>query len=280
MRNLGPAPIGTFTLRFFLSSDDALDPGDVLLGSRSLGSGRDREVRPVRVSVPATAQAGRPLAIRHTVRNIGSAPAGAFVIRFYLSADDGLDSGDVLLGVRSIAGLPPGASSPTVTRVTVPATTVVPASYRIIAVADALGQQVELEESNNTMVSAPLTLTAYRPDILITALGAPATVQAGRPIVISHTVRNAGPPAAGPFVIRFFLAADGVRDDADVLLGARALGGLAAGASSPASVSVTVPATTEAGTYRIVAVADAAGQQVELDETNDVALSAPLSVSR
>jgi len=45
-------------------------------------------------------------------------------------------------------------------------------------------------------------------------------------------------------------------------------------------VSVTVPATTEAGTYRIVAVADAAGQQVELDETNDVALSAPLSVSR
>lgn len=232
------------------------------------------------VSVPATAHAGRPLAISHTVRNIGSAPAGAFVIRFYLSADDELDSGDVLLGVRSIAGLAPGASSPTVTSVTVPATTVVPASYRIIAVADALGQQVELEESNNTMVSTPLTLTAYRPDILITALGAPATVQAGRPIVISHTVRNAGPAAAGPFVIRFFLSADGVRDDADVLLGARALGGLAAGASSPASVSVTVPATTEAGTYRIVAVADAAGLQAELDETNDVALSAPLSVSR
>ena len=166
------------------------------------------------------------------------------------------------------------------TSVTVPATTVVPASYRIIAVADALGQQVELNESNNTMVSAPLALTAYRPDILITALGAPAAVQAGRPIVISHTVRNAGPAAAGPFVIRFFLSADDARDDGDVLLGARALGGLAAGASSPASVSVTVPVTTEAGTYRIVAGADAAGQQAELDETYDVALSAPLSVSR
>jgi hypothetical protein len=45
-------------------------------------------------------------------------------------------------------------------------------------------------------------------------------------------------------------------------------------------VRVTVPATTAVGTYRIVAVADAAGRQVELDETNDVALSAPLSVSR
>ena len=63
-------------------------------------------------------------------------------------------------------------------------------------------------------------------------------------------------------------------------LGARALDGLAAGGSSPASVSVTVPATTAVGTYRIVAVADAAGQQVELDETNDVALSAPVAVSR
>ena len=335
VRNLGPAPTGTFTLRFFLSSDDALDAGDVLLGSRSLGSlaggisstaittltfpgnvsvpatyrviavaetlGQTVELdatnnvavssplpitayRPdltiSTVRVPATAQAGRPLAITHTVRNIGPAAAGAFVIRFYLSADDGLDSGDVLLGVRSIAGLAPGASSPTVTRVTVPATTVVPASYRIIAVADALGQQVELDESNNTMVSVPLALTAYRPDILISALSAPAAVLAGRPIVISHTVRNAGPAAAGPFVIRFFLSADGVWDDGDVLLGARALGGLAAGASSPAAVSVTVPATTATGTYRIVAVADAAGQQVELDETNDLALSAPLSVSR
>jgi hypothetical protein len=43
---------------------------------------------------------------------------------------------------------------------------------------------------------------------------------------------------------------------------------------------VTVPATIAAGTYRIVAVADAAGQQAELDETNDVALSPPLTVSR
>jgi hypothetical protein len=45
-------------------------------------------------------------------------------------------------------------------------------------------------------------------------------------------------------------------------------------------MSVTVPATVATGTYRIVAVADAAGQQAELDETNDVAPSSPLTVSR
>jgi subtilase family serine protease len=167
-----------------------------------------------------------------------------------------------------------------VTSVTVPTTTVVPASYRIIAVADSLDQQVELDESNNTMLSVPVALSAYRLELLITALGAPGAVQAGRPMTISHTVRNAGPAAAGPFVIRFFLSADDALDGSDVLLGTRALSGLAAGVSSPASVSVTVPATRAAGTYGIVAVADAGGQQAELDETNDIALSALLSVAR
>ena len=175
--------------------------------------------------LPAKAQAGRPLAITHTVSNIGPAPARVFVIRFYLSTDDRLDTNDVLLGARSLAGRAAGASAAAITTVTVPAGTVVPASYRVIAVADALEQQVELDESNNVMVSDPLPFIAYRPEILITALGSPAVVQAGRPMVISHTVRNAGPAAAGPFVIRFFLSADDTPDAGDLLLGTRAVGG-------------------------------------------------------
>jgi CARDB len=129
------------------------------------------------VTVPDTAQAGRPLAITHTVQNIGPAPAGAFVIRFYLSTGEELQSGDALLSVRNIAGLAPGVSSRAATSVIVPTTTVVPASLRMIAVADSFDQQVEPDESNNIMVSDPLAFTAYRPELLITALGAPAAVQ-------------------------------------------------------------------------------------------------------
>jgi subtilase family serine protease len=55
--------------------------------------------------LPAKAQAGRPLAIRHTVRNVGNAPAGAFAVRFFLSSDDTLHGGDVLLGSRNVAAL-------------------------------------------------------------------------------------------------------------------------------------------------------------------------------
>ena len=65
-----------------------------------------------------------------------------------------------------------------------------------------------------------------------------------------------------------------------MLLGARAVGGLAAGAQQRRLHERDRARHDAAGTYRIVAVADAAGQQAELDETNDVALSAPLTVSR
>jgi hypothetical protein len=38
-------------------------------------------------------------------------PAGAFVIRFYLSTGDARQSGDVLLSVRNIAGLAPAPAA-------------------------------------------------------------------------------------------------------------------------------------------------------------------------
>jgi hypothetical protein len=66
----------------------------------------------------------------HTIRNLGPASAGAFVIRFYLSADDELEGGDVLLGTA--------------------------ASDRIIAVADAAGQHAEFDETNDVAVSSSL----------------------------------------------------------------------------------------------------------------------------
>ena len=65
-------------------------------------------------------------------------------MRFYLSSDDALDAGDVLLGTRMIASLGAGASSSTVSSFTVPGNTSVPRTYRVIAVADALNQQPEL----------------------------------------------------------------------------------------------------------------------------------------
>jgi len=101
------------------------------------------------VTVPATARGGRSLAITHAVRNAGPAPAGAFAIRFYLTGDDALDSGDLLLGTRNVPSLGAGASSTSVRAFLVPST-VAAGAYRVVAVAAALGQQTELDEANAT----------------------------------------------------------------------------------------------------------------------------------
>jgi subtilase family serine protease len=107
------------------------------------------------LTVPPSVAIGRPLAIGHTLRNAGTAPtAGVVTIRFYLSSDDVLDASDVLLGSRVMnKSLEPGASGTAVTIVTLPASTPAPATYRVIAVADALDQQVELDETNNVAVT-------------------------------------------------------------------------------------------------------------------------------
>jgi subtilase family serine protease len=232
------------------------------------------------LTVARAAAAGRPLAIANTVRNTGPAPAGAFALRFYLSSDDVLDAADVLLGTRTLGGLAAGASSATTSTFTLPAATAVPASYRVIAVVDALEQQTELQESNNAAVSAEVAVRAYRPDLTISALGLPAAGQAGRPLAITHTVRNVGPAPAGAFSVRFYLSADDVLDAGDVVLGARALGSLAAGAARSTVSTFTLPVTAAVpASYRVIAVADALAQQAELDETDNQAVSAPLPVT-
>jgi subtilase family serine protease len=231
------------------------------------------------LGVPASGAAGRPLAITNTVTNAGPAPATSFSVRFYLSADDVLDDSDVLLGARAVGGLGAGAVSTAVTTLAIPAGTAVPATYHVLAVVDALGQQPETNEGNNMMAtSSPMLIAPYLPDLKMTAISPAAGATAGRTLAITHTVSNTGTAPAGFFTIRFYLSADATLDASDVLLGVRALSSLGAGASSPALTVVTVPAgTVVPNPYRILAVVDALGQQTELDESNNVLASAPLA---
>jgi subtilase family serine protease len=65
----------------------------------------------------------------------------------------------------------------------------------------------------------------------------------------------------------------GLLDAADTPLGGRAVPALASGASSTGSVAVTIPASTVAGAYYVLAKADADGVVVETMESNNVAVA-------
>ena len=332
IKNNGPAPATPFSVSFYWSSDNVLDSGDVLLGTRTAGSlmpGASRaetatytippgttpgtyfviavidqqnlqsemdktnntmvsapmpvtlyqpDFAMTAVTIPATAAAGRPLAVTTTLRNGGPAPSVGFTVRFYLSTDGTLDGSDVVLGARTMGGLGAGASRTDVTMVTVPANTSVPGVYQVVAVVDGLGR-AELDTTNNAAASSAVTITAYRPDLTLSAVSAPTGAAAGRSLAVTTTTRNAGPAPAGAFTIRFYLSADELFDSGDVLLGTRAIGGLGAGASRTDVTTVTVPSgTTVPGSYRILGVVDA-GQQAELDTSNNVTASGPISIT-
>ena len=107
------------------------------------------------------------------------------------------------------------------------------------------------------------------PDLIVSVLSAPASAGAGSQISVSETTKNQGGPAAGS-TTRYYLSANSTWEATDTPIGARAIGTLAAGASSPATVQSTIPAGTATGNYYVLARADADGKIAESVETNNV----------
>jgi subtilase family serine protease len=229
------------------------------------------------LSPPARGAIGQPILVPHTVRNTGPAPAGSFTVRFHLSADAVLDADDPVIGQRAVGGLGAGAMSAVTTSLRLPAT-LTEGGYYVLAVPDAFEQQLEIDETNKMAAAGPMLIIPYRPELTLNVLTVPARWGIGQTLGVANTVGNTGLAPATAFTVRFYVSADAVLDATDVPVGSRALGGLPAGAASAAPTSLRMPATMREGEYYLIAVVDAAGQQGELDEANNVRISAPFSV--
>lgn len=105
-------------------------------------------------------------------------------------------------------------------------------------------------------------------DLTISALSAPSAAGAGENIVVTETTKNTGAGTAESSLTQLFLSANTTLDAADLLLGSRSVPALAAGASSSASTTVTIP-DYAAGTLYIIAKADAGSIIIETKETNN-----------
>jgi len=128
----------------------------------------------------------------------------------------------------------------------------------------------ESDETNNT-AAAPGQVTVSAPfkDLLITALSGPTSAATGSSISIANTVKNQGTASATGFYVKFYLSLDDAITTADTYLGQRYVFSLAAGASSAANTSLTVPSSVTGDTYFLGAIADANAQVAESDETNN-----------
>jgi subtilase family serine protease len=218
------------------------------------------------LTMASEAGAGLPLTITDTTRNQGAGAVTASTTTYYLSTNNSsLDAADAVLGSRAVPALAAGVSDTGSVTVTIPAGTPTGQHY-VYAKADAADAVAETSESNNT---------AYRPvrvgpDLIVASLAAPSVAGPGATLAVTDTTRNQGGGAATASSTRYYLSRDSLIDAADVLLGARAVGALAPGASDTGSVTVTIPPGTTAGNYYLLAKADGDDALVETLETNNV----------
>ena len=217
------------------------------------------------VTAPATAVAGGTFDVSDTTTNQGAGSSATSTTRFYLSANATLDGSDQLIGSRSVPLLAPGASASFTAPVTVPAATA-GGTYYVIAQADGASAVPETAETNNTKFSAAIKVG---PDLIVSAMSAPASAAAGGTISVTDTTKNQGAGPAGASSTGFYLSANGTIGAGDQLIGSRSLGQLAANGTSTISTPLQIPADTLPGSYYVIGRADWNGNVAETSDTNN-----------
>jgi subtilase family serine protease len=217
-------------------------------------------------TAPSKGGAGTSISVSDTTINQGAGPVASSATRFYLSANSVLDSGDTLLSAsHSVPSLDAGISHTASTTVTIPANQAT-GSYYLIAKADGDSQVPESQESNNT----GLRTFQIGPDLAVPNLSGPSQATAGAPFVVTDTTTNQGGGAAGGSTVAFYLSTNWTFDASDTSLNvSRTLPALAAGGTSSAQTTLTIPAGTASGTYYIIAKADPQNALAETSESNN-----------
>lgn len=121
-----------------------------------------------------------------------------------------------------------------------------------------------------------VTQAGAMPDLVPTAFdNLPAAVLPGATFTATDTVQNQGLVTAAASTTRYYLSLDAVKSADDLLLTAsHAVPILAAGASTTATVTLSIPVATALGTYYVLACADAANAVAEASEMNNCRASA------
>jgi MYXO-CTERM domain-containing protein len=245
-------------------------------GPPAITSGPDLIVNAIQA--PASIARGATFSADVTVRNEGDLASLGSVSALFLSTDLTRDAGDVSLCSATHGSINPARNSTaTATGCSIP-TGQATGTYYVLVEADALSANNELDEANNAG-SVQLVVTGTGgggtpptegPDLKITRLDSPAQATLGDVLGIDITVRNEGTSTAAASSVQLRLSRDGVPDAGDALVCEAEVGAIAAGATASATLSgCALPATFATASAYLVATADAYGDVVETDETDN-----------
>jgi YD repeat-containing protein len=228
------------------------------------------DLAPTALTAPATVSPRQPIAVSWTVANRGTgsaAPRWNDVV--YLSTDSvccAADEAVAALEITAVAGA--GQSYTRALTATVPR---VPAGqYYLIVSTDDRRVLPEADKANNRRV---LPITVRTPELVPTALAAPATWVRGQTLSVSWTVVNQGDGTVhGTSSDALYLASvsgPACCDHARFLGRAGRSAPLAPGAAYSQKVSLMLPDDVVPGQYSLVLAVDEGNLVKETDHTND-----------
>jgi hypothetical protein len=214
--------------------------------------------------------------ITDQVKNVGRYPAAgpvSMAYRLLNKAEEG-DAGALtpiallgapVIGRQQLTGaLSPGEERKTVTTVPLPAG-LLAGRYQLVGQLDPDQQLPDSDLGNNQRISDTLVIGH---DLEVAALSVEPSSD-GLRLTVTETVANRGLlPADGPVIVRYLVQDEQSRAGTETPVGDRTIdGGLAPGAQSTGSVTVTLP--DNAGARRLRLVAEVSGPGVDVRADND-----------
>lgn len=229
------------------------------------------------LEIPSTAKFGESVNLSWTVRNMGIGSTGVgWSDRLWLSRDNIFSDDDKLLLTQTAPrGLLVNDAYTQTASITLPLDAeLFDGNYFILVQADALGQQPESNESNNSRVSELMTLTLPPlPDLVVSQIITPVEGLSGQPIEVTWRVKNQGNGAAtGTWTDKIYLSNDPMVGD-DQLFGSFSYTGtLAANSEVVRRQLITLPKDWS-GQHWVIVQTDADNQLFEhAHENNNTAV--------
>ncbi|MEV4534686.1 discoidin domain-containing protein [Asanoa sp. NPDC049518] len=198
---------------------------------------------------PASPNESSAITLSATVRNAGTAAAGATTLNFSL--------GGLVVGSATVGGLAAGASQ----TVTFNAGTRSQGSYAVTAVVDPSNTIIEQNDANNSATASSQLVVAQAPgpDLQVTGITTnPSNPAVGAAVSFTVSVNNRGTTTAAASVTRLTVGSTTLNTNT---------GTIASGATATVAVSGTWTATSGGAT--ITATADATNVVAETNESNN-----------
>ena len=161
--------------------------------------------------------AGASFTLNTMVRNQGNGSSDSTTLRYYLSSDSTITTGDTEVGTDSVSGLGASQSGNEFVSLTAPSTS---GTYYYGACADSVSH--ESDTTNNCSDSLQVTIEPPEPppapDLVVDTLTVSESIlTAGDSFTLSFTVRNQGDrSSSGPITLRYYHSNDAEFDSDDV----------------------------------------------------------------